>query len=290
MSIIAAIRAYLALNKQQKRLLKNKRLEGDYTPEAWIRLLGGLASYDTHGDRLRRFSGKAAIVMLVATFIGFFIPPLLVISLSLLAVSGGIWLITRRADLSNHLRVFVLPLIALLGDDVKPGRTLHLRLDLRGGTIKDKRTEKKEPYRKGAYHKIVETLYQDDWLSGDTVLSDGSRLQLQLSDSIRELKKTKRNARNKTKTKTKYKIKGLMDVQLKLPQERYRPRELPESVKRGPRIDTRPGEKWLGLRGRQVVPRGEQDLQSPPLEPLLELLTGLYRTVEIKEQGEMANA
>ncbi len=290
MSIIAAIRAYLALNKQQKRLLKSKRLEGDYTPEAWIRLLGGLASYDAHGDRLRRFSGKAAIVMLAATFFGILFPPLLAISVSLLAVSGGIWLITRRADLSNHLRVFVFPLVALLGDDVKPGSTLHLRLDLRGGTIKDKLRDKKEPYEKGAYHKIVETLYQDDWLSGDTVLSDGSRLQLRISDSIRELKKTKRNFRNKTKTKTKYKIKGLLDVQLKLPREHYRSRELPESARGGGRIDTRTGEKWLGLRGRLVVPRGEQDLQSPALEPLLNLLTKLYEAAELNGPMEMKNA
>ncbi len=290
MSIFAALRAYMGLSKQQKRLLKTKRLEGEDTQQAWLSLFGGLARYDTHGDRLRRLSGIGFFVLLVPAFFSMAYPPLMLISFPLLAASGIIWLLTRRADLSNHLRLFVLPLITLLGDDMKPGSTLHLKLDLRGGLVKDKRTEKKAPYKKGVYHKIVETLYLDPWLSGDMVLADGSRLQIHLSDAIRELKKTKRTARGKTKSKKKYKVKGLMDVHLKLPVERYQAKALAASTNREMRIDVRQGEKWIGVRARRVVPRDGDALQSMPLEPLLEVLTKLYGAAELKSLEGPENA
>lgn len=290
MSMLAALKAYLALSQAQKRLLKSKRLEASYTPQGWLSLLSGLARYDAHADKLRRFSGIAFFVLIMPVFFSGAIPPLMLITVPLWLACALVWWLTRRADLSNHLRLFIMPLVTLLADDVKPGELLHLKLDLRGGTAKDKRTGKKEPYGKGAYYKIVETLYDDPWLSGDAPLSDGSRLQWALTDAIRQLKKTKRTARGKIKSKTKYKIKGLMDAQLRLPAERYQVSAATQPGSDGVRLDVRPGEKWIAVRGRLAVPRAGDKLQSPALEPMLDLLTRLYAKAERKPQGEVAHA
>lgn len=203
--------------------------------------------------------------------------------------SGVAWLLTRRADLSNHLRLFIVPLVTLLGDDIKPGGTLHLKMDLRGGTVKDKLTEKKEPYKRGRYHRIVESVFVDPWLTADTVLSDGSHLHMDLSDGLRQFKKTKRNARGKIKSKTKYKIKGLLDVQLKLPAGRYHLGKLPQSNNRQLRLSSKPGDKWIALRARRVVLRQGQDLQAPALPPLLEILTTLYGGADSNATGSSAH-
>ncbi len=289
MSLFKSLKAYLALNKLQKRLLKKKQLRGSYSQQAWISLLGGLADYDEHSDKLRRFSGIAFFVLMIPTFFSGAFPPLLLITVPIWLATGVLWLLTRKMDLSNHLRVFIMPFITLIGDDIKAGQTLSLNMDLRGGDRKDKSTGRKEPYKKGAYYKIVETLYEDPWLSGEAVLSDGSRLQFHLRDAIRKLKKTKRTARGKIKTKTKYKIKGLMDIQLKLPVNSYRLRDA-QNTPAGIKLDVKPGEKWISLRARTAVARDGEKLQEPELRPMLDLLTRLYTLAERKPEGEVNHA
>ena len=166
MSLFRTLKAYMALNTLQRRLLKEKQLTGNYSLPDWLNLLGGLVSYDEHGDKLRRFSGIVFLAMIVPVFFSIVYPTLLLITIPIWLASGLLWLLTRKLDLSNHLRLFIMPLITLLGDDLKPGQTLNLRMDLRGGTKEGKKTDKRRPYNRGVYYKIVETLYQDPWLSG----------------------------------------------------------------------------------------------------------------------------
>jgi hypothetical protein len=284
MSMTEAIRAYRALDTRQRQLLRAKRLDGDFPPADWLALLRPLARFDRHGDRLRQLAGKIAIGTGVLLFISFFLIPFLAelpvlnllvvlppLSLFLFLASLSVWLYLRRLDLSNQLREFLLPLIALLEDDIKTGHTLRLALDLRGGTRKDKRTGGVPAYSRGAYRRIVETHYEDPWLHGETVLTDGGQLTLDLVDHIRELKKTKRTARGKTKTKTKYKVRGETRMQLRLPTARYFARPLPDAPAEGLQEAIRPGEKWLTLRARRITPR-----------PVLAMLTRLYRSVELR--------
>jgi hypothetical protein len=317
MGILTTLNTYRALNPQQKRLLKAKRVEGDYSPDYWLRLLERLADFDAGTDRLQWFSGIAFWVFFVPVVIGVvftanlyndmydlgIMPLLLLIGILLMAGSGVIWLVTRRVDLSNHLRGGVMPLLALLGEDVKVGRTLRMKVDMRGSIVKDKLTQQLPAYAKGAYHKIVESLYEDPWLEWEAVLADGAHLHLTLHDSVRSLKRTKRNARGKTKVKTKNKLKSRLEARLKLPVDRYRvgelptgPVEFPVKVRDGKdwskvavRLQVKPqsGEKWLVLHAREVIAGGEVDEPHP--EPVLDLVTRLYRGVELLPAPEASN-
>jgi hypothetical protein len=288
MGMLATVKAYRALSPQQKQLIKAKRVEGDYSPRYWLRLLGGPARFDSGSDRLRRRSGILALLSLVPVGIGLAFPPLLPVGLLLLTGGGSVWLITRRMDLSNRLRLFVLPLIDLLGDDVKNGRTLRLRLDLREAMSKDKLTGRLPPYKRGVYHKVVESHYEDPWLDWQAVLADGAHLQLQVHDSVRHFKRTKRTPRGKIKTKTKTKVRTRFEARLKLPVERYRVRELADDSKLRLQVKARSGEKWLSLHARRQVLGTQVD--EPPLEPALDLITRLYQGVEALPAKEPGHA
>ncbi len=318
MGMLATLNAYRALSPQQKKLLKAKRVKGDYSPDYWLRLLDRLAVFDAGTDRLQMFSAIAFWVLLVPVVIGAvvtanlyeggygmgIIPLLLIIGTLLMAGAGMMWLITRRVDLSNHLRGAVIPLLALLGDDIKADRTLKMKLDMRGSIVKDKFTRKLPTYAKGAYHKIVESLYEDPWLEWEAVLADGAHLQLRMHDSVRSMKRTKRTARGKTKIKKKIKVKTRLEARLKLPVERYRVRDLPTGapvefpvkVRDGNnwnklsvrlQIKTKVGDKWLLLHARELISGAEVDEPHP--EPVLDLVTRLYRGVETLPAPEASN-
>ena len=275
------------LKGQYERLKKTKRLDLACTPEAWLRLLGPAARSDARIDRWRMITGGVFWISLFAAPLGFALPEIWYVVLPLLPVSALVWWLTRRADLGNQLREFLLPWLALMGDDVKRGRPLHLHLDLRGGTHKAKRVETLPPYRKEGYLKVVETRFEDPWLVAEAVLADGARLRLRLTDHIRRLKLTKRTPRGKTKFKTKYKIRGLVDVHLKVPGDRYR---VARPFGDAARVQVDEEGNWLRLRARQVVRRPGEALQSPPLEPVLDLLAGLYRHLESRNPGEGSHA
>jgi hypothetical protein len=318
MGMLATINTYRALSPQQRRLLKAKRIEGDYSPDYWLRLLDRLAEFDTDTDRLQTFAGIAFWALFVPVIIATVVtvniydpsdglgilPLLLALGVILMAASGVLWLVTRRVDLSNHLRGAVMPLLALLGEDVKAGRTLRMKLDMRGSIVKDKFTEKLPAYAKGAYHKIVESLYEDPWLEWEAALADGSHLQLWMQDSVRSMKRTKRTARGKTKIKTKNKVKTRLEVRLKLPAARYRVRDLPtgrpsefavkvregkewKSVNVRLQVKAQPGDKWLVLHARETIAGTEVDEPRP--EPVLDLMTRLYQGVETLPVAETSN-
>ncbi len=132
-----------------------------------------------------------------------------------------LWNRLRSLDLSNNLRVFALPVLALLSEDMEPSQPVQIRLDLSPCTAKSKLTEKTEPYSSGAYYKIIDSFYLDPWMEGSAALADGSRLSWTITDRIRERKKTKRNPRGKIKTKTKHSKKSVMNVRVELPSGSY---------------------------------------------------------------------
>ncbi|MEA2490449.1 MAG: hypothetical protein QOH21_2241, partial [Acidobacteriota bacterium] len=96
-----------------------------------------------------------------------------------------------------------------------------LKLDLRSPTCKEKKTGESAPYSKGAYYKIIDTMYTDPWMTASAFLVDGTKLSWQIEDTIRERSKTKRNARGKYKSKTKYTKKSEIEVELALRKKVY---------------------------------------------------------------------
>ena len=295
MGLFGAVAAYMTMNPQQRKLLLAKRVEGDYSPDAWLRLLDGPSRFDTHADRLRRFSGILFFLSLVPTIIGLInllstgqadLWPLLLIGGGLMLTFGALWLVTRKMDLSNRLRHFLLPLISLLGDDLKKGRPLHLKADLSRCMIKSKQTGKRDPYDKHPYKNIVETFYQDPWLHWQAVLADGAQLQLDIQENVTVRRRTKKTPRGKHKIKTKKKAKNQVTVRLRLPADRYRFLGVQRQGNIRIQVKQPEGGKWLTLQARRTVAGTPEE---PELRPVLDLITGLYKGVERIPAGESGN-
>ncbi len=290
LSLITTLASYRRLTLSQRSVLYNKVIDGHYPPAYWVKFLTGLADYDTKTDALGQSSRKLCLFSLLPLAVSFLYPPLWFLSLPLTAGAGATYWFARRTGLGPRLRSFILPLVILLGEDVKTGQPLHLRTDLRGGTSRRKATGNTASYKRGRYHRIRETGFQDPWLSGEALLADGARLEWQCLDTIRRLAMSKKNRRGKIKTKIKYKRRSSLAIRLDLPTGSYRLQSQPQLPADGTRLQILTGEKWHRLRARQISRLSGERLPDPELKPVLDLLARLYALAEPIPQGRTTHA
>lgn len=224
-------KAYRSLDTEQKRTLREKRLEMNRPAAQLLEFLKPLAVCDAMSDKVRKKLGctfalaiLASIIVIVIGFHDRWPPIVIPVLLAVLALTigfGYLWSWTRGIDVSNNFRQFAIPVLTVLRDDFDPAQPLHVRLDLTSPTTPAKKRGESAPYKKGGYYKIVDTTYVDDWMAVEGVLVDGTKLSWRVRDSIRERSKTKRNARGKIKTKTKYKKKSEIEVSMGLRKKTY---------------------------------------------------------------------
>ncbi|MDQ3134038.1 MAG: hypothetical protein M3Q76_04415 [Acidobacteriota bacterium] len=278
-----ALASYRALNAEQKQLLRVKQIAAELTPDEWLTLLKPVAAYDTSGDRARTLAVVLLVISIPMLFGSIFLYAVLsilgilltLVALALLVLSIVIYVSTRRLNLEADLGKFVLPLIAVVREDVRPGERLRLRMDLRGGTIKEKQTSESAPYEKHPYRKIVDTFYTDPWMDGQTTFADGARVQWQLIDQIRQTQKTKRNARGKTKTKTKRKQRTHLSVQLALPEKDYNLSGEVVEKQGTTKIKLTPGEKRASVKVHRVARLDSAETVEP--RHLIDTIAEAYR-------------
>jgi len=270
-------KVYKSLDAEQKRILDEKVIDLNRPPEEILRMLKPLAACDALGDKVRTRFGCSGAFAVVAT-IGFFIawaatrivwmvvPAVLALLAAIFLLRMWSW--TKKIDLSNNFRQFVLPVLTMFREDFAAGQPVHVKLDLRPPTSPPKKTGESEPYKHGVYYKVIDTTYVDSWMSAEGTLSDGSKLSWSITDSIRERKKTKRNPRGKIKSKTKYSKKSYIEVDLGLRKKLYEVAPPP-----GAEIDA--GAKRNAVRVARQVRTASID----PINPreLIDLVAGIYR-------------
>lgn len=251
-----------ALTTEQKAILKQKRLEGSYTPQALLTLLKPIGEFDRMSDKSRVGIGcwsavffVLAIACLIITgngvlpwfigvpailgFIGFFLYFLVtVIRLS-------------KQDLSNNFRQIALPFFAILREDMEKGEAMSVKLDLSSPTDKSKKTGESDAYALGIYHKVIDHYYRDTWFEGSAWLADGSAVAWSIVEDITESKRTKRNARGKYKTKTKYRKVCHIAVDVTLPKKEYSVGAAEPAI--DAKVKVKPDEKRTTLRMKRKV-------------------------------------
>lgn len=221
---------YRSLSDEQKQALATKKLEINRPAAELIEFLKPLAVCDTMADKVRTKLGCSfAIGILLSVILffvfvanGIFLGTILVVALAGVTIwLGWFWSWTKRIDVSNNFRQFTLPVLTVLKDDFDPAEPVHLRLDLTAPNAKEKLQSKSDPYKQGAYYKIIDSFYADNWMDVDGRLVDGTKLSWSVNDFIRERSKTKRNPRGKIKSKTKYAKKTEIEVQMALKKKTY---------------------------------------------------------------------
>ena len=278
-----ALKAHRSLSPEQKALLESKQVAGEYEPGALIALLRPIAEYDRLSDKARTPMGcstaalfvLAVVLLVVAANVSWFLVPL-----PLAALGGAIYLLVtvlrlRKLDLSNNFRQVAMPLFAVLREDMEPGATMNVRIDLSPPTASTKKTGKGEPYVDGVYYKVVDTTFVDAWFGGGARLADGSLLQWTVTDDVVESARTKRTARGKHKTKTKYRKLTTIAVDVALPKKEYAVASLPADE--GEKVKVRDHEKRTALHLEKKVKTKAID----PIDPreIFDIVSEAYKRV-----------
>lgn len=271
------LKVYRSLDPEQKRILAEKKVELNRPIADLIALLKPIAACDTVADKARTPLGCSCAAFIVATIVLAIVAsntgpswsPAAVIVVGLVLIIATAWLFnwTRRIDVSNNMRQFALPALTLMKEDFGPTTPVHVSLDLRSPTDDAKKISESKPYKKGAYHKIIDSIFVDRWITFAGVMTDGTKLEYRITDKIRERKKTKKNARGKYKTKTKYRKVTEVEVEVGMRNKTYAVDQSAGDVKAGDK--------------RNVV-HVEHRMRSDSIEPipvnaLLDVIAGIYR-------------
>ncbi len=220
------------MTPEQLRIAQTKRLDANRPVDEVLELMRGLVHFDAYTAAKRKKAGCSIPLAILAAIIFFVIAgnaeglTTVMLILGVLSIVAAIaaavfYMRLRAQDLSDNLTLTAAPFITLLREDMNPGDPLHVDIDLRPWAIAEKKKKESEPYKKGAYYKVIDRLYVDPWFSGSATLADGTKLKWRVIDHMLEKTGNKRNARGKIKTKTKVKRKTVAIVTLGFPTKEY---------------------------------------------------------------------
>lgn len=271
--MLKAWRAYKALNEEQRQIIAQKQVKLTRPIDELIALLKPIADMDkvlgSGGCAQLGCTFFAAIFLGIAgnsAIIAMNLPGWLVF------VWIGLWAVlflftlvmyfkTRNIDVSDNLRISIMPMLYVLRDDIEPQESVELVLDLRAPMAKEKllRTEKPR-------ERLTETFYSDPWMSAEAILVDGSRLRWSVTDLIRHRSVTKKTRSGKWKTKTKDSKKCSVDVELTVRNKSY-------EVQGG-----ETGEKKTSLSDKKTMKLTSANAVDPQV--VLGVITDLFRRVQ----------
>ena len=284
---MSVIQVWRSLNAEQKQILADKRIDASRPIDELLALMKPLAACDTLADKARTKFGCSFALAIVVTIVGVIFllnvggivggaTALLLVAVTIALGYFYFWM--KKIDISNNFRQFVLPVLSVFREDIDASKPVNLKLDLSSPTDKSKLQSESAPYAAGVYHKVIDSMYRDPWMSADAVLVDGSKLSWSVTDSIRERKKTKRNPRGKYKTKTKYSKKTNLEVTLRMRKKTY--------------DVAAPAEAELTADEKHSTVKVERQVQSASLDPvvpraLIDLIADVYRNASLtkKEAG-----
>jgi len=260
------------LNDEQAGIIREKQVTLNRPAGDLIALLAPIAKWDAASDTARTRFGCSAALFILASIPFFF---LAANSNRLFAAAGValliagilmivVWSRKKSEDLSDNLRVSVLPFLAALREDFG-SEPVAIKLDLRVPKSKEKI---KDVFKTTGMMKDVTTTYVDPWMSGEGTLTDGSKLQWSVVDTIIEKQRWRKKASGKYKSKTKTKKKTAVDVTLALKSKRY-------DVGSFDANDVKRGENKNVVSISHKIAR--EDANPTPHGEILQVIAGVYR-------------
>jgi hypothetical protein len=225
--MLKAWRAYRSLDSEQKGLIAQKQIKLRRPIDELIALLKPIADMDAQLSGRGAMTGCLMVLAIPLALItqamaeSFDWPAslrwiLFIGCAALFFVPLYMYVKTRPLDVSDNLRGAVMPILYVFRDDIDPQHPVELALDLRQPTDKAKLLREEKPRER-----LTEKFYSDPWLAAEAVLIDGSRLRLNVTDTIRHRTRTKKSSSGKWKTKTKNSKKCDIDVELTVRNKAY---------------------------------------------------------------------
>ncbi len=264
------------MTPEHQQIAAAKRIGVNRPIDEVLALVRSLLDFDAVMASKRKKAGCAipiAIVVIIGGFITSGMYPFGIV-LPILAIVAAIVAIVlfvrfKSQDLSDNLRTAAAPFLAVLREDMNPGDSLHVNVDLRPYAIDEKKKKESDPYKKGAYYKIIDKLYVDPWFDGSATLADGTKVKWNVIEHVLEHHKTKRTARGKIKSKTKVSRKTVAVVTLGFPMKEYDIRQAD--------ADKRDEKRATVTLARKLKSKDES---SPAFGLLVDLIADGYRRVK----------
>lgn len=183
---------YRTLNRDQVRFVIDKIIEGNHTAEDWLNRLNRIAFMDLVGDETRDQAGSLSInfgiLTAVTLVLTFFRPVLFFLPLGFLIIFTyffSLYLSLLKIDISNHMRIFLVPLITLLKEHIPESTEIYLKMDFSKAVSKDKLAEPEQ-----AEGSKQTKLFRHHWIDGRVTLNGGITLKWNIEDEI-----TRRNSK-----------------------------------------------------------------------------------------------
>lgn len=240
-----------SLSDEDKNFLKTQQVDSVKSAQNWIDFFNNCLDFDKIGDKERKKNGWLAVIVAVpalgsgfmvfsmlgnlsakSAFLTFFIPFLLIFLLTVFLI---IFFANKYSKLAHFnlvcnemIRQQVLPVLMLLRADSKSSQPVKLRLDLRGFSTADKLVSSDPTYQNSSGYNVTVSRYKDNWMDGETMLTDGTQIVWNALDFYKQTVKIKYKRKGKTKTKTKQKGNGLISMQIGMDRDIY---TLPERLK-----------------------------------------------------------
>ncbi|WP_026912446.1 hypothetical protein [Patulibacter minatonensis] len=226
-----------SLDAAQRAVLDAKVVGGERPALEWLGLLGPVLAHDVRiGEALERVRRRTYAAS--STFVGGWIVAIVsgVAGVAPLGVAAGVVVVLalltivalrverrrlRTQDLEGEPLRLTAALLPILAEDAAPGTPVALDLDLTGHRTDAKKLGKSDTYRKGAYHAIVDTFYDDPFLRARVRFADGAQVSIAGRVQSRVSRKTKRSQSNKIKTKIKTKTRTTYEVDVRFPDRNY---------------------------------------------------------------------
>jgi hypothetical protein len=276
MSVKQALRFYQGLSRDQQRFINEKQINTTLQLREWIAFLKNTATYDEIGDNARKKNVTKIVFSVIgiigSIFVTIWIPLLgiILIVIAVLVMAEAIRVNSKlvRLDLSNHLRLFLMPLLFVLREKSGEKANVTLSLDLRNPT-------KIEPTRKYKEFENDIKQFEPKYIIGKLQLLDETSMEFILSDDIRSIRLVKRSG-GKTKIKHKNKVSRYYFIRLIFPKKYYAIRQATGSLAK---IEESPDTITCKL---NVKSKTSQIEEVASVEEFLKSVQELYSLVELR--------
>ena len=277
MSLKQASRIFKSLNESQRKFIDDKTISAELQIREWTGFLRKAALYDEMRDKAIKSLNIYIILSAVGVvFSGIMISSSPAIGLVLLVISIALltyFIIDARKiskrNLSDQLRLFVLPLLFVLDKKAGEKAKMPLKMDLSNPL-------KKKPVKEFEQGGRKIKLFSQQYALGKVKLLDEAELEWVLSDDIQQLSYWKTNPRGKRKHKVKHKVSHYYFIKISFPKKYY-------ETKNGADKSVRLSEDELYYICKLKVKRKSMDPKAVvSLEDFLKSINELYELIKAK--------
>ena len=275
------------LSPSQKKFLQSLELEGSFKISSLLKELAFLGKMDAAGDKSRKTLGYIIAISLILAFFSALIlvhiSPLLlaiteVILISLAITSAIFMIILKKGDLDNNLRLFTIPFLGILKEEMHQRGKINLSLCAKNPFNKSFLFDEKQlPPRSNGYVTDHRTIfyYKQVPLKGNVTFSDNTDFAFEFIDFSQKIKiKKVRSAKTKYKEKHKKAIK--LNLCLTFPKSTYARNEAGNTNM--PLVITE-NEQSIKVKGKVVFKTLQKDATAP-LNPSIDAIQQMYKAVK----------